>query len=315
MILAADIGGTTCKLGILSEDLTILKQWSIKTDTSNNGVNILPNIYQSFKEASVKGYSIDQVICVGLGVPGPIHFSEGSINGAVNLNWNGTKYVRDEFEKLINKPVVVDNDANVAALGEKWKGAGSDNRDVVFVTLGTGVGGGIIANGDLIHGTADSGGEIGHITIDPGGFECTCGKRGCLETVASATGIINLARKYSEEFSGESKLKNMIDDGRQVTAKDVFDMAKEGDEFAEIVVDQFAYFLGLACSHIGNMLNPKFIIIGGGVSNAGEFLIEQVRTYFKENAFFNVRQTTQIRVAELGNDAGVIGAAYLVKSI
>lgn len=315
-LLGIDLGGTSVKLAILTEEGEIQQKWSIETDILDGGKNIVSDIIQSIKHR-LDLYEMKRTdfIGIGMGSPGAVDREKGTVTGAYNLNWKDTQEVKKPIEEALNIPFYIDNDANVAALGEKWKGAGSDNRDVVFVTLGTGVGGGIIANGDLIHGTADSGGEIGHITIDPGGFECTCGKRGCLETVASATGIINLARKYSEEFSGESKLKNMIDDGRQVTAKDVFDMAKEGDEFAEIVVDQFAYFLGLACSHIGNMLNPKFIIIGGGVSNAGEFLIEQVRTYFKENAFFNVRQTTQIRVAELGNDAGVIGAAYLVKSI
>ncbi len=147
--------------------------------------------------------------------------------------------------------------------------------------------------------------------VDPQGFECTCGGKGCLETVASATGVVKLARKHAEEYAGDSRLKFMIDDGQEITSKAIFDLAKEGDDLALIVVDRAAYFLGLACSHIGNLLNPKYIIIGGGVSAAGEFLLEQVRNYFLEFTFPNVQKTTHIKLAELGNDAGIIGACYL----
>lgn len=305
MILAADIGGTTCKLGILSEDLTILKQWSIKTDTSNNGVNILPNIYQSFKEASVKGYSIDQVICVGLGVPGPIHFSEGSINGAVNLNWNGTKYVRDEFEKLINKPVVVDNDANVAALGEQIKGAGKNEKDVVCITLGTGVGGGVISDYELLHGSNGCAGELGHIKVDlEERFQCNCGNKGCLETVASATGILNIAHYYINQ--GESTtLKGEFD------AKDVFEAAQCNDALALKVVDEVSAYLGYVISIMSVTTNPKYFIIGGGVSAAGDFLTEKIDKYYRALAFQPSYERVEILAATLGNDAGIIGAAAL----
>lgn len=313
-ILGIDLGGTSVKLAILTEEGEIQKKWSIETDTLDGGKQIVPNIIDSIKHhLDLYQMNSTDFVGIGMGSPGAVNRTEGTVTGAFNLNWKKKQEVRKSIEEALQIPFFIDNDANVAALGEKWKGAGADNRDVVFITLGTGVGGGIITNGELVHGVADSGGEIGHIAIDPGGFECSCGKRGCLETVASATGILNLARKYSEEFAGESELKNWIDDGKQITAKTIFDQAKEQDEFAVIVVDRFAYFLGLACSHIGNMLNPHYIIIGGGVSNAGEFLIEQVRNYFEEHSFPNVRKTTKLRLAELGNDAGVIGAGYLVK--
>lgn len=313
-ILGIDLGGTSVKLAILTEEGEVQQKWSIETNTLDGGKQIVPDIIESVHH-HLDLYQMDATdfVGIGMGSPGAVDRIKGTVTGAFNLNWKKKQEVKKTIENALQIPFFIDNDANVAALGEKWKGAGADNKDVVFITLGTGVGGGIIANGALVHGVADSGGEIGHITIDPGGFECSCGKRGCLETVASATGILNLARKYSDEFAGDSTLKNMIDDGRQITAKVVFDQAKEEDEFAKMVVDRFAYFLGLACSHIGNMLNPQYIVIGGGVSNAGEFLIEQVRHYFEEYSFPNVRNTTKIRRAELGNDAGVIGAGYLVK--
>ena len=178
--------------------------------------------------------------------------------------------------------------------------------------MGTGVGGGIIANGELLHGVAGSGGELGHVTVDPvNGYLCTCGKRGCLETVASATGVVRVARDMAEEFAGDSKLKETLDDGDEISSKIVFDLAKEGDRLALMIVDRVSFYLGLALANVGNLLNPKFIVIGGGVSAAGEFLLTRVDKYFKENTFPNVRETTSLRLATLGNTAGVIGAASL----
>ena len=199
----------------------------------------------------------------------------------------------------------------MAALGERWKGAGENDPDVVFVTLGTGVGGGIVAGGNLIHGVSGAGGEIGHITVDPEGFECTCGKRGCLETVSSATGVVRLGRYLAEEYAGDSKLKAMLDNGEEVTSKDIFEMAQEDDPFALMVVDRVCFYLGLACANLGNTLNPSSIVLGGGVSAAGEFLRSRVEKYFKEFTFPQVRESTKIKLAELGNEAGVIGAASL----
>lgn len=199
----------------------------------------------------------------------------------------------------------------MAALGERWKGAGENDPDVIFVTLGTGVGGGIIASGNLIHGVAGAGGEIGHITVDPEGFECTCGKRGCLETVSSATGVVRLARFLAEEYAGDSTLKKMLDDGEEVTSKDIFELAEGNDPFGLMVVDRVCFYLGLACGNLGNTMNPSSIVLGGGVSAAGEFLRSRVEKYFNQFTFPQVRESTKIKLAELGNEAGVIGAASL----
>ncbi|HHA9623055.1 TPA: ROK family glucokinase, partial [Streptococcus pneumoniae] len=221
--------------------------------------------------------------------------------------------IKQKIEKALGIPFFIDNDANVAALGERWMGAGDNQPDVVFMTLGTGVGGGIVAEGKLLHGVAGAAGELGHITVDfDQPISCTCGKKGCLETVASATGIVNLTRRYADEYEGDAALKRLIDNGEEVTAKTVFDLAKEGDDLALIVYRNFSRYLGIACANIGSILNPSTIVIGGGVSAAGEFLLQGVQKVYDENSFPQVRTSTKLALATLGNDAGVIGAASLV---
>jgi glucokinase len=206
---------------------------------------------------------------------------------------------------------MIDNDANSAALGEYWKGAGDKAKDVVFVTLGTGVGGGVVANGHLVHGINNGAGEIGHITVQPGGYLCTCGKRGCLEQYASATGVVRLAKDLAKEFTGKSRIQELLDSDEGLTSKMVFYLADNGDILANRIVDRVCSYLGLALSDIGNILNPENIIIGGGVSNAGNTLLQPTTRYFQENAFPSVRDSTKLKLAQLGNDAGVIGAASL----
>ena len=309
--IGIDLGGTSVKLAILTAEGDIQQKWTIPTNINDEGAHIVPDIVASIKHhLDLYKMTADDFQGIGMGSPGAVDREAGTVEGAFNLNWKTLQPVREVIEREIGIPIFIDNDANVAALGEKWRGAGADDRDVVFVTLGTGVGGGIIAEGNLIHGTAGSGGEIGHMTVEPGGFDCPCGKKGCLETVASATGVVKLARKHAEEYAGNAQLKFIIDDGQEITSKMIFDLAKEGDELAVLVVDRAAYYLGLACSHIGNLLNPAYIVIGGGVSAAGEYLLEQVRTYFADFTFPNVKKTTHIKLAALGNDAGIVGAWY-----
>jgi len=313
-LIGIDLGGTTVKFALLTEEGEIQQKWSIETDIQNEGKNIVPNIIESIKHRlDLYGLSADDILGIGMGSPGTVDRDQGTVIGAYNLNWSTLQQVKGQIEKGTGIPFCIDNDANVAALGERWKGAGEDGADVVFVTLGTGVGGGIIADGNLIHGKVGAGGEIGHIIVEPNGYQCTCGNQGCLETVASATGVVRLARDFSERYAGESELKWLIDDGQEVTAKTVFDQAKIGDKLALIVVDKFYYYLGLACGNIGNILNPETIVIGGGVSAAGDMLLNGVEEYFQRFAFPTVRTSTKLKLAQLGNDAGVIGAASLVK--
>ncbi|HFI0328075.1 TPA: ROK family glucokinase [Streptococcus suis] len=313
-IIGIDLGGTSVKLAILTTEGEIQEKWSIKTNILDEGSHIVPDIIDSIKHRfETYGLTKEDFLGVGMGSPGVVDSEAGTVIGAYNLNWKTLQLVKDQFESALGLPFFIDNDANVAALGEQWVGAGNNNPNVVFMTLGTGVGGGVIAAGNLIRGVKGAGGELGHITVDfDAPFACTCGKKGCLETVASATGIVNLTRRYAEKYAGDAKLKQLIDDGEEVTAKDVFDLAKEGDDLALIVYRHFSNYLGVACANIAAVLNPAYIVLGGGVSAAGEFLLDGVRNVFADNSFPQIKESTQIVLATRGNDAGVIGAASLV---
>lgn len=313
-LLGIDLGGTTIKFAILTENGDIQQKWSVETNILDNGSHIVPEIIESINHhLGLYGMTAEQFIGIGMGTPGSVDIKNGTVIGAYNLNWTTLQEVKKEIEAGTKINFALDNDANVAALGERWKGAGENEPDVIFVTLGTGVGGGIIANGELVHGVVGAGGEIGHITVDPDGYECTCGKRGCLETVASATGVVRVARSLAEEYAGTSDLKARLDNGEDISSKDVFELAQAGDDLALMVVDKVTFYLGLACGNLGNTLNPSSIVIGGGVSAAGEFLRSRVENYFNQYTFPQVRESTKIKLAVLGNEAGVIGAASLVK--
>ena len=313
-IIGIDLGGTSVKFAILTREGVVQERWSIKTNILDEGSHIVDDMIESINHRlRLLGLGVEDFIGIGMGSPGVVDREKGTVIGAYNLNWKTLQPVKEKIEKATGISFFIDNDANVAALGERWKGAGENQPDVVFMTLGTGVGGGIVAEGKLLHGVAGAAGELGHITVD---FDqpilCTCGKKGCLETVASATGIVNLTRRYADEYAGDAELKQLIDNGEDVSAKIVFDLAKAGDELALIVYRNFARYLGIACANIGSILNPSTIVIGGGVSAAGEFLLDGVRKVYEENSFPQVRTSTKLALATLGNDAGVIGAASLV---
>ena len=313
-LIGVDLGGTTIKFAILTDKGEIQQKWSIETNILSDGQLIIPDIIDSIKHhIDMYDMSVDQFDGIGLGSPGTINHEKGTIKGAFNLNWTNEVYPVRDIEKGTGLPVVIENDANVAALGERWQGAGNNADDVVFVTLGTGVGGGIIANGKLIQGQNGAAGEIGHVTVDPNGFMCTCGKKGCLETIASATGIVRVARDRASEYAGSSELKAMLDDGQDISAKDVFDLAKKDDDLAMMVVDYVCDSLGFVLGNIANTLNPKFVVIGGGVSAAGDFLLNKVDKAMRKNEFATIKDSTELRLASLGNGAGVIGAASLIK--
>ncbi|HEN2255240.1 TPA: ROK family glucokinase [Streptococcus agalactiae] len=312
-LLGIDLGGTTIKFGILTLEGEVQEKWAIETNTLENGRHIVSDIVESLKHRlSLYGLTKDDFLGIGMGSPGAVDRTSKTVTGAFNLNWVDTQEVGSVIEKEVGIPFFIDNDANVAALGERWVGAGANNPDVVFVTLGTGVGGGVIADGNLIHGVAGAGGEIGHMIVDPeNGFTCTCGNKGCLETVASATGVVRVARQLAEQYEGSSAIKAAIDNGDTVTSKDIFIAAEDGDKFANSVVERVSRYLGLAAANISNILNPDSVVIGGGVSAAGEFLRSRVEKYFVTFAFPQVKKSTKIKIAELGNDAGIIGAASL----
>ncbi len=314
-LLGIDLGGTTVKFGILTETGEVQQKWAIETNILEDGKYIVPDIVASIKHRlELYGLTSEDFIGIGMGSPGAVDREAKTVTGAFNLNWAETQEVGSVIEAETGISFAIDNDANVAALGERWVGAGANNPDVVFVTLGTGVGGGVIADGNLIHGVAGAGGEIGHMIVEPeNGFACTCGNHGCLETVASATGVVRVARLLAESYQGDSQVKVAIDSGDNVTSKDIFEAAQSGDAFANSVVDKVCHYLGLAVANISNLLNPDSVVIGGGVSAAGEFLRSRVEDNFKKYTFPQVRQSTKIKLAELGNDAGIIGAASLAR--
>ena len=312
-IIGIDLGGTSIQCGILTLEGEVQAKWAIPTNILSDGKHIVPDIIESINHR-LNLYNLDKsdFIGIGMGTPGTVDIEAATVRGAFNLNWADVQEVGAPISEGVGLPFILDNDANVAALGERWVGAGENQPDVVFITLGTGVGGGIVAAGNLIHGVVGAAGEIGHIVVEPhDGFACTCGNYGCLETVTSATGVVRLARKFAEEYEGNSEIKANIDNGDEVTSKDIFIAAEAGDAFALSVVDKFAYYLGFACANLGSTLNPAAIVIGGGVSAAGEFLRSKVETYFQKYSFSTVRDSTKIKLAELGNDAGIIGAASL----
>ncbi|MFQ7309684.1 MAG: ROK family glucokinase [Mediterraneibacter sp.] len=301
-----DIGGTTVKMGLLEEEGKIVDKWEITTDTSEEGKAILPNVAASIENKMKEhGLTKEDIIGVGAGVPAPVT-AEGIVNGSANLGWN-YKEVKKELEELTGMKACIGNDANVAALGEMWKGGGAGEMNVIMVTLGTGVGGGVIINGKVLVGANGAGGEIGHLCVN---YEekdkCGCGNCGCLEQYASATGIVRLAKKKLGQ-----ELRPTILTKEDVTAKDVFDAVKAGDETAKEIAVEFGRYLGYALANLAAVLDPAVIVIGGGVSKAGEVLIPYIREPFMERAFF-ANRNVKFALATLGNDAGICGAAKLV---
>jgi glucokinase len=315
-IVGVDLGGTTTKLAFLTTEGEILHKWEIPTDNSDEGRNITGNISKAINEKLASlGETNNKLIGVGMGAPGPVDYETGVILNVVNLGWKENYPLKEQLEAATALPAAIENDANCAALGEMWKGAGDGANDLVCVTLGTGVGGGVITGGNIVQGANGAAGEIGHITAVPiGGAPCNCGKTGCLETVASATGIVRLAIEElsNSDLKGELTEKHAVNG--KITAKDVFDSARNGDQVAVKVLDKVSFHLGLVLANIGNTLNPQKVVLGGGVSKAGDILISSVKQRFNQFAFSSVKDSTELALATLGNDAGVIGAAWLIKN-
>lgn len=301
-----DVGGTTIKMGLFDVDGNVLDKWEIVTRTENGGVNVLPDIAKAVEDKMAeKSIAKDEVAGVGVGVPGPVD-SKGIVHRCVNLGWDEFN-VNDKLGELVGMPVMAGNDANVAALGEMWKGGGQGHNDLVVVTLGTGVGGGIIINGKMLTGANGAGGEIGHIHVQDGEPEtCGCGNNGCLEQYASATGIVRLAKRVLAKTEQTTVLN-----ADTVTAKDVWDAVKAGDAVAIEVAEQFGRYLGEGLAAVAGVVNPEAFVIGGGVSKAGEILLSYVEKNYKPVVFHGSRDV-KFTLATLGNDAGIFGAAKLV---
>ena len=302
-----DIGGTTVKLGLFSEAGAIVEKWEIVTRTENEGAAILPDVAEAINgKLEQHGIEKEQVLGIGVGVPGPVK-NDGVVHRCVNVGW-GVVNVEKELGDLTGLKVKAGNDANVAALGEMWQGAAKGCRDVIMVTLGTGVGGGIIVDGKVVAGFDGAGGEIGHITVNAHEKEqCNCGQYGCLEQYASATGVVRVAKRTLEKASEDTALRKHAD----LTAKDVFDEAKAGDKVALEVVDEVCGILGAALSNIACVVNPEVIVIGGGVSKAGDILTDAVKKHFVATSF-HACANTKFVLAGLGNDAGMYGCVEML---
>ncbi|WP_099467081.1 ROK family glucokinase [Konateibacter massiliensis] len=304
--VGVDVGGTTVKIGLFHADGQVLDKWEIVTRKEENGKYILPDIADSIEEKlSEQKISKAQVAGIGIGVPGPVK-ADGTILKAVNLGWSIFN-VESELEQLTGLKVKAGNDANVAALGEMWQGGGRGNNNLIMVTLGTGVGGGIIVNGEIITGTNGAGGELGHMHVEDNEIDfCNCGKQGCLEQMASATGVVRLAKKALEATDKPSVLRT-----GEISAKTIFDAVKENDELAMEVAEKFGKYLGTALANAAAMTDPEIFVIGGGVSKAGDILIDYIKKHYVKRAF-PACQDAKFSLAELGNDAGIYGAAKLV---
>ena len=301
-----DVGGTTVKLGLFNKSGDILDKWEIPTRTEDHGKNILPDVAEALeKKLQEKNISKDDVIGAGIGVPGPVD-DNGVVHRAVNLGWDVFN-ISEVLGSLTGLSVKAGNDANVAALGELWKGGGQGYKSIVMVTLGTGVGGGVIVNGKILSGCSGAGGEIGHIHIvDDEEDSCGCGNHGCLEQYASATGIVRLAHRRLQSVTEPTALKDS-----EVSAKTVFDAVKAGDTVAIQIAEEFGLYLGKGLAAVASVVNPEAFVIGGGVSKAGDILFSFIEKNYKKYVFHGSRDA-KFELATLGNDAGICGAAKLL---
>ena len=301
-----DLGGTTVKLAFFDREGNMLDKWEIPTVTADGGKQILPDI-----AGAINGYltekSIDksQVIGIGIGVPGPVD-GKGTVNRCVNLGW-GVFNIHDELSALTGLPVKAGNDANVAALGEAWKGGGDGCENMIMATLGTGVGGGIIINGRPVDGVHGAGGEIGHLVLEPKETEpCGCGKYGCVEQYCSATGVVRVAKRFMAVKDTDSTLRGI----ENLTCKDVFDAGKAGDALALEILEQVYDYMGQFLANICCVADPEIVVLGGGVSKAGQPLLDGAKRYF-DKYIFHASRGIRFALASLGNDAGAYGAFKL----
>ena len=301
-----DLGGTTVKIAFFDETGVMLAKWEIPTVTAGGGSQILPDIAASILQF-VQQKTLDpaSIIGVGIGVPGPVS-SKGVVNKCVNLGW-GVFNIAEELSNLVNFPVKAGNDANVAALGEYWKGGGKGCDNMIFVTLGTGVGGGIVVEGKLLHGAHGSGAEIGHMVLNRDETDtCGCGKRGCVEQYCSATGIVKMANKELAASDEVTRLRT----NDAISCKDIFDAAKAGDPLALRVLDRYYRYMGEFLGNLCDVVDPDAVVLGGGVSKAGQVLLDGIRPYFEQYVFHAARDA-RFALASLGNDAGAYGAFKL----
>lgn len=302
-----DLGGTTIKFGLFSITGRLLEKWHIDTNKAEQGSRIIPNIAAALK-VKLDEYKIEpsEIKGIGIGIPGPV-INAGFVPVCVNLGWVNVS-VAEELKRRTGIPVKVENDANAAVMGEMWQGSGKGYKNLVMLTIGTGIGGGVVINEKIVSGRFGAAGEFGHMSVVPDETEiCGCGRKGCLEQVASATGIVKEEVKLLANNTSHSVLRN----SEALTALEIFNAAKDNDPLAVQVVEKAGKYLGIAMASITSALDPDVFILGGGVSGAGQYLIDVITRHYKENVFY-VSSNTEIKLATLGNDAGIYGAARMI---
>jgi len=311
LYIGVDVGGMSIKAGLVDEEGNILYKHSCPTGVERGYVAVIRDIAQlGLATVAKSGHSMDEVKAIGIGIPGIMDQRTGIVPFCTNLAWHDVP-ILEEMKQYTDLPVYVDNDATVAGLAESVKGVSAGTKNSVFVTLGTGVGGGIIINGKPFSGAHGVASEIGHMVTVAGGLPCTCGKRGCWERYASATALIRAGRVLCAEKPGCPLMQAVDGDIRTLTAKDVIDLAMDGDADCVKIFDDYIYHLVVGLTNLINVYDPEVIVLGGGVSHSGEFLLNAVRALLPKYVFFKSMPYAKVELAQLTNDAGIIGAAML----
>jgi len=313
MFVGIDLGGTNIKIGLFDSELKLVSKTSVATKVDMGPNVVIDKMAQTAKKLLVEaGLSLQDIVAVGIGTPGPAKYSEGIIIKSTNMPTFKNVPICRMLNERLRAPVVFDNDANVACWGEYAVGAGKGVKDMVFFTLGTGIGGGIISNGELVHGCDENGAELGHMIIYPDGRKCNCGQRGCVEAYASAD---STARRATEavEAGEESSLKKVLDEKGQITSKDVYEHLTSGDKLAKEITDGTAKALGITCINMLHTTEPKRIVFAGGMIAAGDVLLNRIKDFFNEHIWTLKKELVEICFATLGEDAGIIGAAALAR--
>ncbi len=311
LIAGVDVGGTTIKIALFPTEGEPVCKFEIKTRVREEKDFLWKDIRDGlYEKLDALGIERSALAAVGMGIPGPIT-KAGYLSSLVNLGGFGDCYPAKDLERLMGIPCIAGNDANVAAMGEFAYGAAKAYDSVLFFTLGTGVGGGVIVNGELVSGEHGLGGELGHLVVNPDETDsCNCGNRGCLEQYCSATGIVRMAKK----FLLETEIPSVLRDGRDISCRVVCEAAENHDPVGEKVVDLFGKYMGLICAHMVLTLDPEAIILGGGVSRSGKLLTDPIEKYMAEYSHIAMHKPP-VLIATLGNDAGVYGAAALARKL
>ena len=313
MFVGIDLGGTNIKIGLFDSELKLISKTSVATKVDMGPNVVIDKMAQTAKKLLAEaGFSLQDVVAVGIGTPGPAKYSEGIIIKSTNMPTFKNVPICRMLKERLGAPIVFDNDANVACWGEYTVGAGKGVKDMVFFTLGTGIGGGIISNGELVHGCDENAAELGHMIIYPDGRNCNCGQRGCVEAYASADSTARRARE-AIEAGAESSLKKVLDEKGQITSKDIYEHLANGDKLAKEITDGTAKALAITCINMLHTTEPKRIVFAGGMIAAGDVLLNRIKDFFNEHIWTLKKEMVEICFATLGEDAGIIGAAALAR--